>query len=158
MATPSRLWEQQQDWKTIDFQTKFSLLQSPYILLISYYFTWLYFRDNISAITYLWTLLDSGILRNWTPLIFALSYITCPLHLLWSPKKLALTFLSEKLGLDFFISKKSKTAEFHIVLLFVILQSQKGLSSRRASAQAVTSKWKLRATSRVNTNSSAGEN
>ena len=32
------------------------------------------------------------------------------------------------------------------------------LSSRRASAQAVTSKWQLRTTSPMNTNSSAGEN
>ena len=31
-------------------------------------------------------------------------------------------------------------------------------SSRRASAQAVTSKWQLRTTSPMNTNSSAGEN
>ena len=31
-------------------------------------------------------------------------------------------------------------------------------ASRRASAQAVTSKWQLRATSPMNTSSSAGEN
>ena len=39
---------------------------------------------------------------------------------------------------------------------------RRGLSalwaSRRASAQAVTSKWQLRATSPMNTSSSAGEN
>ena len=45
-----------------------------------------------------------------------------------------------------------------VFMIFSAKEEEDNLSSRRASAQAVTSKWQLRTTSPMNTNSSAGEN
>ena len=85
-----RLWKQQ-DWQTIDFQTKLSLSVSWYFINYLSNTHKIWYSHNISL--YILDILD-------ILLAVSSSYITCPFHLLCNPEKLALTFYHKTLEIQ----------------------------------------------------------